>query len=184
MGVAILVLLRGNHWLDAETEQVFVDPVCAIPFVAADGHRPTVGFVMKTSRGNSVNSQTANTLMTLPIGDLTDRIRPCDWNKCKTLFVSAFFKTTYEERFQTERRGQDSNLRGSFPPTDLANRRFRPLSHLSNGLGTRLDRVPDPFSVFYPLLRQPQVTWPAASSGTGTSHVVLALAGLPHCITA
>ena len=33
---------------------------------------------------------------------------------------------------QTERRGQDSNLRTSFPVTDLANRRFRPLSHLSN----------------------------------------------------
>ena len=30
-----------------------------------------------------------------------------------------------------KRRGQDSNLRGSFPPTGLANRRFRPLSHLS-----------------------------------------------------
>ena len=30
-----------------------------------------------------------------------------------------------------ERRGQDSNLRTSYPVTDLANRRFRPLSHLS-----------------------------------------------------
>ena len=33
-----------------------------------------------------------------------------------------------------QRRGQDSNLRGSFPPTGLANRRFRPLSHLSKAL--------------------------------------------------
>jgi hypothetical protein len=30
-----------------------------------------------------------------------------------------------------KRRGQDSNLRTSYPVTDLANRRFRPLSHLS-----------------------------------------------------
>src|SRR5215469_2665379 len=30
-----------------------------------------------------------------------------------------------------ERRGQDSNLRTSFPVTGLANPRFRPLSHLS-----------------------------------------------------
>lgn len=33
----------------------------------------------------------------------------------------------------TRRRGQDSNLRTSYPVTDLANRRFRPLSHLSQG---------------------------------------------------
>jgi hypothetical protein len=31
----------------------------------------------------------------------------------------------------SERRGQDSNLRTSFPVTGLANPRFRPLSHLS-----------------------------------------------------
>ncbi len=30
-----------------------------------------------------------------------------------------------------KRRGQDSNLRTSYPVTDLANPRFRPLSHLS-----------------------------------------------------
>jgi hypothetical protein len=35
-----------------------------------------------------------------------------------------------------ERRGQDSNLRTSFPVTDLANRRFRPLSHLSQRFWT------------------------------------------------
>lgn len=39
-----------------------------------------------------------------------------------------------------ERRGQDSNLRTRFRVTDLANRRFRPLSHLSvatpEGMGT------------------------------------------------
>ena len=44
-------------------------------------------------------------------------------------------------RYQTapsrlERRGQDSNLRTSFPVTDLANRRFRPLSHLSGSWHT------------------------------------------------
>ena len=46
---------------------------------------------------------------------------------------------------QAERRGQDSNLRTSFPVTDLANRRFRPLSHLSqNPQGpTAMDRTPD-----------------------------------------
>jgi hypothetical protein len=32
---------------------------------------------------------------------------------------------------KSKRRGQDSNLRTSFPVTDLANPRFRPLSHLS-----------------------------------------------------
>ena len=36
-----------------------------------------------------------------------------------------------EGRLAKKRRGQDSNLRTSFPVTDLANRRFRPLSHLS-----------------------------------------------------
>ncbi len=31
-----------------------------------------------------------------------------------------------------ERRGQDSNLRTSYPVTDLANPRIRPLCHLSS----------------------------------------------------
>ncbi len=35
----------------------------------------------------------------------------------------------------SERRGQDSNLRTSFPVTGLANPRFRPLSHLSKFSG-------------------------------------------------
>ena len=35
---------------------------------------------------------------------------------------------------RNKRRGQDSNLRTSYPVTDLANRRFRPLSHLSRCL--------------------------------------------------
>ncbi len=39
---------------------------------------------------------------------------------------------------QPERRGQDSNLRSSYPDTDLANPRFRPLSHLSR------KHAPDP----------------------------------------
>ncbi len=33
-----------------------------------------------------------------------------------------------------KRRGQDSNLRSSCPDTDLANPRFRPLSHLSGSM--------------------------------------------------
>src|SRR5438477_1276868 len=38
-----------------------------------------------------------------------------------------------------ERRGQDSNLRTrGYPVTDLANRRFRPLSHLSGSRGKRI----------------------------------------------
>ena len=36
------------------------------------------------------------------------------------------------------RRGQDSNLRTRFRVTDLANRRFRPLSHLS-GVGSYVE---------------------------------------------
>jgi hypothetical protein len=38
----------------------------------------------------------------------------------------------YDSSFTFQRRGQDSNLRTGYPITDLANRRFRPLSHLSD----------------------------------------------------
>ena len=33
---------------------------------------------------------------------------PSDWDKRKTLFTSAFYKSTYEERLKLERRGQET----------------------------------------------------------------------------
>jgi hypothetical protein len=66
------------------------------------------------------------------IGRVCPSVCPSDWDKRRTPLVSPLIQGTYERRFQNERRGQDSNLRTSFPVTDLANRRFRPLSHLSS----------------------------------------------------
>gem|GEM_PF-5735807 len=59
---------------------------------------------------------------------------PSDWDKRNTLAVKDCLEHLYGERSKTKRRGQDSNLRYSFPYTGLANRRFRPLSHLSQGV--------------------------------------------------
>lgn len=44
-------------------------------------------------------------------------------------------------RVNFERRGQDSNLRTSFPVTALAKPRYRPLSHLSGGRSGHGGRV-------------------------------------------
>jgi hypothetical protein len=49
----------------------------------------------------------------------------------KTALRKCFYGSYLRRTTLNERRGQDSNLRTSFPVTDLANRRFRPLSHLS-----------------------------------------------------
>ena len=62
---------------------------------------------------------------------------PSDWDKHETLVVSRCSATTCDERFKMQRRGQDSNLRTSFPVTGLANPRFRPLSHLSQNVSLR-----------------------------------------------
>ena len=40
-GSTVFVLLRRNHWLDAELQQVRINPVGAIPFVTAKLHRPS-----------------------------------------------------------------------------------------------------------------------------------------------
>ena len=64
-------------------------------------------------------------------GVICPSVCPSDWDKRETLVVSRCIKTTCDERFRLQRRGQDSNLRTSFPVTDLANPRYRPLSHLS-----------------------------------------------------
>ena len=68
------------------------------------------------------------------IGGICPSVCPSDWDKRETPVVSALLEATYGWRFQAERRGQDSNLRTSYPVTDLANPRFRPLSHLSKSL--------------------------------------------------
>lgn len=54
-----------------------------------------------------------------------------DWDKRKTPVASHCLEMTCDKRQSRQRRGQDSNLRTSYPVTDLANPRFRPLSHLS-----------------------------------------------------
>lgn len=64
-------------------------------------------------------------------GFVCHSVCPSDWDKRETLVVSCCYATTCDERFRLQRRGQDSNLRTSFPVTDLANPRYRPLSHLS-----------------------------------------------------
>ena len=92
--------------------------------------------MIRTNRTNSTIAAAVATLLVVAIagaeiGWICPSICPSDWDKCKTPFVSAYAKVTYERRFQTKRRGQDSNLRTSCPVTDLANPRFRPLSHLS-----------------------------------------------------
>jgi hypothetical protein len=56
---------------------------------------------------------------------------PNDWDKRDAAVVSLFFSSAYGGRAKMKRRGQDSNLRTSYPVTGLANPRFRPLSHLS-----------------------------------------------------
>ncbi len=59
-------------------------------------------------------------------------ICPSDWDKRKTSAVSRSNTTTCGGRQKAKRRGQDSNLRTNLSPVNgLANRRFRPLSHLS-----------------------------------------------------
>ena len=52
----------------------------------------------------------------------------------KTALRKCFTGSYLRRAVRDERRGQDSNLRTSFPVTDLANPRFRPLSHLSKSL--------------------------------------------------
>ena len=64
-------------------------------------------------------------------GPVCPSICPSDWDKRKTLVASGCVTTACDERLEVKRRGQDSNLRTSFPVTDLANPRYRPLSHLS-----------------------------------------------------
>ncbi len=54
-----------------------------------------------------------------------------DWDKQKKPVTNSCSAITCDGRQSNERRGQDSNLRTSYPVTDLANPRFRPLSHLS-----------------------------------------------------
>ncbi len=89
------------------------------------------------------------------------RVRPSDWDERKTPFVRACSKATYERRFQTKRRGQDSNLRTSFPVTGLANRRFRPLSHLSKRLWLRIPHRRAPASPWDPdRVDGEQENWP------------------------
>ncbi len=66
---------------------------------------------MKTNRANSTTSQAAGAVETMAPSRMAGRVCPSDWDKRKTLFVSPFTDVTYEERFQDERRGQDSNLR-------------------------------------------------------------------------
>ncbi len=65
-------------------------------------------------------------------------ICPSDWDKRNLLVASDFSIRACDERIFKKRRGQDSNLRTSYPVTGLANPRFRPLSHLSELL--RADR--------------------------------------------
>ena len=50
----------------------------------------------------------------------------------KTALRKSFTQSNLRRAVLDERRGQDSNLRTSCPVTDLANPRFRPLSHLSD----------------------------------------------------
>ena len=53
------------------------------------------------------------------------------WGRQKTLGSQMLSYEALASRGSWERRGQDSNLRTSYPVTGLANPRFRPLSHLS-----------------------------------------------------
>jgi hypothetical protein len=67
-----------------------------------------------------------------------------DWDKRETPVRKRCLTTTCDGRQNKQRRGQDSNLRTSYPVTDLANPRFRPLSHLSGCFFAMLTRRPDP----------------------------------------
>jgi len=44
-GIAILVFLRRNHRADSQVDQVIVDPIRAVAFVAGQRHRPGDRFV-------------------------------------------------------------------------------------------------------------------------------------------
>src|SRR6185312_15655673 len=75
------------------------------------------------------------------IGRVCPSVCPNDWDKRKRLAVRDCLAEPYDERLQRERRGQDSNLRTSYPVTGLANPRFRPLSHLSGSYRIILSAV-------------------------------------------
>ncbi len=92
--------------------------------------------MIRASRGNPTILATVVAMLAMAgagakMGGICPSVCPSDWDKRKTPVASAFLTVTYEWRFPAKRRGQDSNLRTSFPVTDLANPRFRPLSHLS-----------------------------------------------------
>ena len=90
-----------------------------------------------------------------------------DATPCEGRGLCEFLQLGARRCNSSERRGQDSNLRTSFPVTDLANRRFRPLSHLSDstylGLGQyRATRRRVDFTAagdgFKPMDRQPMMS--------------------------
>ena len=91
--------------------------------------------VIKANGAKPIPGQDADAAATAADGFLAGQICPgaClrDWDKRKTPFARPLLERTYEWRTRPKRRGQDSNLRTSYPVTDLANPRFRPLSHLS-----------------------------------------------------
>ena len=84
---------------------------------------------MGMASGTNATSNTATTATA--VSRQVGRICPSDWDKRETPVVTSSLEGIYDGRLKTQRRGQDSNLRTSFPVTDLANPRFRPLSHLS-----------------------------------------------------
>lgn len=97
---------------------------------------------MKANRANSIPSQATGAVETMAMGGVAGRVCPSvcpsDWDKRKTPFVNPSLEGTYEGRPKAKRRGQDSNLRSSLTPLNgLANRRFRPLSHLSKLLTSK-----------------------------------------------
>ena len=95
--------------------------------------------MIRTSRTNPtiavpVAALLAAAIAAAKIGGICPSVCPSNWDKRQTPFVSPLLEVTYEGRLEAQRRGQDSNLRTSYPVTDLANPRFRPLSHLSQWL--------------------------------------------------
>lgn len=38
--LSIFVFLGGNYWIDSEIQQVFINPVCTVSFVACHRHGP------------------------------------------------------------------------------------------------------------------------------------------------
>ena len=42
--VAVFILLRGDHGLDPQVQEVFVDPIGAIPFITTQRQRPSDAF--------------------------------------------------------------------------------------------------------------------------------------------